>query len=206
MQTRRSFVRNAVAASPFLACSALADRSAQAATPRITPPTVDKLTMQVVLDGQHDIFISGASAKDVGVERVRAPASFKGRTLQSEWGLSLHLVSSIGKQTKRMLLDFGFTPDVMNTNLDLLKIDMAAIDALILSHGHLDHMGGMLGTLKTHRAKMKQDLKLYVGGEDAFCHRVQKQDDGSFADYGVVDRAACLTTRRADRKGSRHRL
>ena len=185
---RRGFLQSAAATGSFLACYGVADRSANAAPVRILPPVVDKLTMQVVLDGQHDIFISGAQAKDVAIERVRTPASFQGRTLQSEWGLSLHLVSSRGSETKRYLLDFGFTGDALNSNLALLKIDLAQIDALILSHGHLDHMGGLVGFLKKHRDTMKADLKLYLGGEDAFCHRVQKQEDGTFQPFGVVDR------------------
>ena len=145
--------------------------------------------MQVLLDGAHDTFISGAGTPDVKVERVRTPASFNGRTLQGEWGLSLYLASTKGTETKRYLLDFGYTGDALNANLELLKIDLTSTDALILSHGHLDHVGGLLGFLKKHRDTMKADLKLYLGGEDAFCQRVQKQDDGSFLPWGRLDRS-----------------
>jgi 7,8-dihydropterin-6-yl-methyl-4-(beta-D-ribofuranosyl)aminobenzene 5'-phosphate synthase len=149
---------------------------------------VDRLTIQAVVDTNHDIFISGAQASGIGVERVRSPAAFKGKTLESQWGLSLHLVSTKGTDTRRYLLDFGFTPDVLANNLQLLNIDPARFDALILSHGHLDHLGGLIGFLQANRASMRDDLRLYVGGEDAFCHRVQQQPDGSFAPYGVLDR------------------
>jgi hypothetical protein len=67
---------------------------------RITPPVVDRLTIQLVLDGQHDIFISGAQFPDVGVERARFLVSFHGRTLESQWGLSLHMVSTKGSETQ----------------------------------------------------------------------------------------------------------
>ena len=184
---RRSFLHTAGASGAFLACYGVAG-PVEAAEIRIAPPVVDKLTMQVLLDGAHDVFISGAGTPDVGVERVRSPAAFNGKTLQSEWGLSLHLASTKGSETKRFLLDFGFTGDALNTNLGLLKTDLSGIDALILSHGHLDHLGGMLGFLKQHRDKMKADLKLYLGGEDAFCQRMQKQEDGTFQAYGMLDR------------------
>jgi 7,8-dihydropterin-6-yl-methyl-4-(beta-D-ribofuranosyl)aminobenzene 5'-phosphate synthase len=185
---RRSFIKSAAATGSFLACYGVIDRANATAPVRITPPVVDKLTIQAVVDTNHDIFISGVQVPGVGIERVRAPAAFNGRTLESQWGLSLHLTSSKGSETKRYLLDFAFTPDVLNNNLQLLKIDPATVDALILSHGHLDHLGGLIGFLDAHRSSMREDLMLYVGGEDAFCHRVQQNPDGSFSPYGVLDR------------------
>jgi 7,8-dihydropterin-6-yl-methyl-4-(beta-D-ribofuranosyl)aminobenzene 5'-phosphate synthase len=185
---RRRFIQSAAATGSFLACYGVADRSEAAAPVRITPPVVDRLTIQAVVDTNHDIFISGAPVPGVGIERVRAPAAFNGKTLESQWGLSLHLVSTKDQETRRYLLDFGFTPDVLGNNLKLLKIEPASIDALILSHGHLDHLGGLIGFLQANRESMREELRLYVGGEDAFCHRVQQQPDGSFAPYGVLDR------------------
>ncbi|HYZ24467.1 MAG TPA: MBL fold metallo-hydrolase [Rhodopila sp.] len=185
--SRRRFLSSAATGS-FLACYGVIDRASAATPPHITPPVIDKLTIQVIVDGQHDIFISGTQAPGIGVERVRAPASFNGRTLESQWGLSLHLVSTRGTETRQYLLDFGFTPDVIGNNLELLKIDVAKVDALILSHGHLDHLGGLIGFLKANRSAMRDDLRLYVGGEDAFCHRVAKNPDGTFSPYGVLDR------------------
>jgi 7,8-dihydropterin-6-yl-methyl-4-(beta-D-ribofuranosyl)aminobenzene 5'-phosphate synthase len=187
---RRSFMRSAAATGSFLACYSVMDRGNAAIPVHITPPVVDTLTIQTVIDNSHDIFISGEQPPGVGVERVRSPAAFNGRTLESQWGLSLHLVSTKGSDTRRYLLDFGFTPDVLTNNLKLLKIDPAAIDALILSHGHLDHLGGLVGFLQANRTAMHENLMLYVGGEDVFCHRVQQQADGSFAPYGVLDRHA----------------
>jgi 7,8-dihydropterin-6-yl-methyl-4-(beta-D-ribofuranosyl)aminobenzene 5'-phosphate synthase len=93
---RRGLLRSAAATGSLLVCYGVLDRSARAASVRITPPVVDSLTIQVVLDTNHDIFITGAQAPGVGVKRVRSPASFSGRTLESEWGLSLHLTSTRG--------------------------------------------------------------------------------------------------------------
>jgi metal-dependent hydrolase (beta-lactamase superfamily II) len=185
---RRRFMRSAAATGSFLACYGVVDRSQAQVPVRITPPVVDKLTIQAVVDTNHDSFISGAPVDGVGIERARSPAAFNGKALDSQWGLSLHMVSTKSKNTRLYSLDFAFTPEVLNNNLSPLKIDPAALDALILSHGHLDHFGGLMGFLQANRAKMREDLLLYVGGEDTFCHRMQRQADGSFAPYGVLDR------------------
>jgi 7,8-dihydropterin-6-yl-methyl-4-(beta-D-ribofuranosyl)aminobenzene 5'-phosphate synthase len=99
-----------------------------------------------------------------------------------------HVESTRGSQSRRYLLDFGFTSDVYINNLELMRIDPAAVDALILSHGHLDHYGGLIGFLQARRAEMKQELRLDTGGKDDFCHRCVRAPDGSFAGFGVLDR------------------
>ena len=70
-----------------------------------------------------------------------------------------------------MLVDFGFTPQALNNNLKLLEVQPSALDALVLSHGHYDHFGGLAGVLAENKGKLRQKLPLYVGGEDCFCAR-----------------------------------
>jgi 7,8-dihydropterin-6-yl-methyl-4-(beta-D-ribofuranosyl)aminobenzene 5'-phosphate synthase len=113
------------------------------------------------------------------------PGAPQGKTLKSEWGLALHIESQKGDEKRRYLLDFGFTPEVYANNLDLLKIDVAAVDALILSHGHFDHYGGLQGFLEAQRGRLQKGLRLYTGGEDNFCHRMSRNPDGTFADFGT---------------------
>jgi hypothetical protein len=59
---RRRFIQSAGATGSFLACYGVVDRSKAATPVRIAPPVVDKLTIQAVVDTNHDIFISGAQA------------------------------------------------------------------------------------------------------------------------------------------------
>jgi 7,8-dihydropterin-6-yl-methyl-4-(beta-D-ribofuranosyl)aminobenzene 5'-phosphate synthase len=188
--SRRHLLGVSALATPMLVCTRLVQAQGQATpAPRIEAPVVESLSIQVVTDGNHDIFISGAQAPGVRVERTRGfYGAQQNRSLRSEWGLSLYLTSQQGGETRRFLLDFGWTPEVLNNNLELLGLDVPAIDALIASHGHLDHYGGLEGFLARHRAGMRAELPLYLGGEDAFCYRHARAPNGAFASFGVLDR------------------
>ena len=108
-------------------------------------------------------------------------------SLRGEWGLSMHAESHRGGEVRNVLVDFGYTPEVLLNNLSILKIDPATFDALVLSHGHYDHFGGMVGFLSMHKDKLKSKLPFFVGGEDCFCLR--KTPAGNF---GALDRKAIM--------------
>jgi len=182
---RRSFLqRSAVLGGSLLTCSIPLDRSAHAAPVPIDVPVVDEIIVREITDNTHDIFLRGAQSPGLAVSRVGFPEASQGKTLESEWGLALHIQSRKGRETRRYLLDFGFTPDVYVNNLGILKIDVAQVDALIISHGHYDHVGGLMGFLEAQRSRMRTDLRLYTGGEDDFCHRYNRNADGSFTEFG----------------------
>jgi len=97
--------------------------------------------------------------------------------------------SQRGSETRNLLMDFGFTGEALNNNLDVLGIDSASLDALVLSHGHYDHFGGVVGFLRKTGGKLKPELPLYIGGEECFCARewIGPPVSGNF---GVLDRRA----------------
>jgi 7,8-dihydropterin-6-yl-methyl-4-(beta-D-ribofuranosyl)aminobenzene 5'-phosphate synthase len=187
MLDRRRFLQASAALSGALVSSGLG-RAVRAAPVKIDAPVVDRVVVQEITDNAHNIFLKPLERPGLTVQRVGFPDATQGKTLESEWGLALHIESTRGGEQRRYLLDFGFTPDVYANNLDLLQIDPAGVDALILSHGHLDHYGGLIGFLEARRARMRKDLRLYTGGEDDFCHRFSRNPDGSLSDFGVLDR------------------
>ena len=137
----------------------------------LSAPVVDSLAVRVVVDSRHEAVLPKETHDHVRIEHVGDIPDRIMHTLAAEWGLSLHLASQAAGERAEYLLDFGWTPEILIRNLDLLGIDLARLKALILSHGHLDHFGGLVGFLDRHRSGMRDDLSLYVGGEDTFLPR-----------------------------------
>ena len=155
-------------------------------------PEVDRVSVRVVIDSYQFAVAAGKKTGSIDVQHFGWGLSADqppGRTLVSEFGLSLHVQSQRGSETRNLLMDFGFTGEALNNNLDVLGIDSASLDALVLSHGHYDHFGGVVGFLRKSGGKLKPELPLYIGGEECFCARewIGPPVSGNF---GVLDRRA----------------
>jgi 7,8-dihydropterin-6-yl-methyl-4-(beta-D-ribofuranosyl)aminobenzene 5'-phosphate synthase len=67
-----------------------------------------------------------------------------------EWGLSI-LVET---ETAKVLLDTGLSTSAVY-NADLMGIDFSTIDAIVLSHAHGDHTGGLRDVLRRVRKQVQ---------------------------------------------------
>lgn len=72
---------------------------------------------------------------------------------KEDWELSCY----IEKNETRLLFDTGANGDILLHNMGLLGINPGDIDAVVLSHEHKDHNGG-LGSL----LKIKPDITVYT--------------------------------------------
>jgi 7,8-dihydropterin-6-yl-methyl-4-(beta-D-ribofuranosyl)aminobenzene 5'-phosphate synthase len=156
----------------------------------IEPPVVDRLNVKVLIDLTHNIFLKPSTFNAMTVTPAARAKDYT-KELHTQWGLSYYLQSVKDGETRTLMLDYGYTPEALLNNFELLGLDPKTIDALIVSHGHFDHYGGLIGFLDKYRSALPADVKLYAGGEDNFCHRVQATGTpGEFSDFGFLDRRA----------------
>lgn len=77
-----------------------------------------------------------------------------------EWGFAA-LVTVDGR---RILFDTGANEDTVQRNLKALKLDLADVDTVILSHNHWDHVTGLLPLRHQYVEKSPKALSHVYGG------------------------------------------
>ena len=181
---RRDFLKASAAFAAASAAGGFGCVEIASAAP-IAPPVVDRLSVRVLVDGSYNLFLRPGTVKGVKVEPARL--SDYRRALHNQWGLSLFLESQRGAEQHTAMLDFGYTPEALLNNMELVGVDPKKIEALIVSHGHFDHYGGLIGFLDKHRSVLPAELTLYAGGEDNFCKRYAGAP-GQLSEFGALDR------------------
>jgi 7,8-dihydropterin-6-yl-methyl-4-(beta-D-ribofuranosyl)aminobenzene 5'-phosphate synthase len=168
---------------------------ALAASAPFTAPLVDRLSVRLVVDSYFDLFMPKATHPYVAIEHVSRIPGRETSTLAGEWGLSLHLESETKGDRHQYLLDFGYTPEILLRNFDLLGIEPEKLDGLILSHSHRDHYGGLAGFVGQHRNRLRDDMKLYTGGSLTYREKWTGPHGSDPVSMGALDGAALTAAR-----------
>jgi 7,8-dihydropterin-6-yl-methyl-4-(beta-D-ribofuranosyl)aminobenzene 5'-phosphate synthase len=113
---------------------------------------VDRVVVTVLVDNTYDALLadqgSASRPHHRGLATIPAPQYLHATTspgLRAEHGFAALVTVSEGDTSATLLLDTGITPDGLLSNADLMRLDLSRIEALVLSHGHYDHTGGLLG-------------------------------------------------------------
>ena len=185
---RREFLKASAAFAAASAAGGLSCIEIASAAP-IEVPTIDRLTMRVLMDQAHDIFMRGSTVNGVVHEPPGPGRSADARNVfHNQWGLSLFLETQRDREQRAVMLDFGYTASALINNIGLMNVDPSKLQALVVSHGHIDHYGGLIGFLGQYRNVLPADIKLYAGGEDNFCHRMRGTDPGQLGENGTLAR------------------
>jgi 7,8-dihydropterin-6-yl-methyl-4-(beta-D-ribofuranosyl)aminobenzene 5'-phosphate synthase len=65
-------------------------------------------------------------------------------SILAEHGFSAIVTVTVNDQSRSILFDFGFSEQGAAFNADALGVDLTQIETLVLSHGHMDHFGGLV--------------------------------------------------------------
>lgn len=101
----------------------------------------DKVEILTLQDNYIDL-VSGDST-----EILNRALPLKGSEIRNsvlaEHGFSALVTIFAGERAHRILFDFGFSEHGAAFNVDALDVDLKEVETLVLSHGHIDHFGGM---------------------------------------------------------------
>jgi 7,8-dihydropterin-6-yl-methyl-4-(beta-D-ribofuranosyl)aminobenzene 5'-phosphate synthase len=112
---------------------------------RATLQPVDAAEVTILVDTFVDILLAGDE-----IAR-RAPLRHDwsdGDQLRAEHGYALLLTVQRDGRRESVLYDAGLGRDTVAYNMDVLEVRPANLRAVVLSHGHADHHGGMEGLLR----------------------------------------------------------
>jgi len=104
-----------------------------------------------------------------------------------EWGLSI-LVEARGE---KVLLDAGFG-DAVVKNADIAGVNLSGVDKIVLSHGHLDHAGGLTPLLQRMGKKTTVYAHPGVWGEKYLHVKPPGGGAGNYRFIGIPQRRETL--------------
>jgi 7,8-dihydropterin-6-yl-methyl-4-(beta-D-ribofuranosyl)aminobenzene 5'-phosphate synthase len=94
--------------------------------------------------------------------------------LESSWGLSFYVEIYSGKKSHKILMDTGGSSSVLFTNVRKLEISFSDVEAVFVSHWHLDHCGALSCVLPS----LRQQIPVYVPSENPSGIRAIKKAEG----------------------------
>lgn len=156
---------------------------------------VESCDVLVLVDNVSDLL--STVPKNVLPETVnvfRAGATeLSGRCLCcAQWGLSLVITTRLGDSTHTLLFDSGPEGDGLQRNADRLGLRFGQIEAAVFSHGHWDHVGGMLTALRLiNDANGRRKVPVHVNA-GMFASRAMRRPDGGLVPFEDVPPPAVL--------------
>lgn len=141
---------------------------------RVQLVPVDKVEILSLMDNSVDVLMASTP---VARRAKRGRDPFLRPQLRAEHGVSMLVTVEQGGQRDTLLFDTGVSPDGVLHNLAVLERRLDDVRALVLSHGHTDHTGGINGMLARY-ARWRLPILVHP---DAFLQRRQVQPNGDIS-------------------------
>lgn len=110
----------------------------------ISPLAVDEASISIIMDNSIDLLM----ASTVVAKRFPlGPNPFERPLPVAEHGFSVLIRVRLGDKQGQVLFDAGVSRRGLLYNIDALEINLADVQAIILSHGHPDHAMGLPGVV-----------------------------------------------------------
>jgi 7,8-dihydropterin-6-yl-methyl-4-(beta-D-ribofuranosyl)aminobenzene 5'-phosphate synthase len=103
----------------------------------------DRLEVTILVDNYTDLLLLQST------EVAKRPLLPPPEAPLAEHGLSCLLKVYVGSEEHVVLMDAGVSAPCLFHNVDILKVDLSKLESVVLSHGHFDHFGGLLGFLNS---------------------------------------------------------
>ena len=100
---------------------------------------VDRIEVLTLIDNYVDLLLTDTNV--IQRPRKEKQGRIPDDSFVGEHGLSLLVCVFKGDKKYTMLFDTGYTKVGLLHNMDQLDIDKDAIEAIVISHGHMDHTG-----------------------------------------------------------------
>ena len=151
---------------------------------------VDRLEILVLMDNVTDSL--STNPKNVTPEwsvlrtggRMRLLSG--GNICCAHHGFSLLITAHVGSEKRTLLFDAGPEGATFRRNTAVLGIDFGAIDAVVLSHGHWDHAGGLIEAVESiARARPERKVRCFVH-PGMFAQRAAQRPTGEVFVYEPV--------------------
>ncbi len=103
--------------------------------------TVDRLEIITLMDNYVDALLGDTAV--VTRPNIQKDDEIPRDALVAEHGLSMLVTVWEGETSHRILFDTGHTEIGLPHNLKLLGIDLKDLEAIVISHAHMDHTGSL---------------------------------------------------------------
>jgi hypothetical protein len=145
---------------------------------------VDDVVVTTLVDNVYDALLTSDDSitrAPIAAGTAQAPQFEPGRTnvgLMAEHGFSALVTVRRGDTTTSILFDTGLSPDAMVINADRLGLDLSGVHAVVLSHGHFDHVGGLQRRLATRTGLARSTAGPHRGNGTAGRRRPEPRTGG----------------------------